>query len=1598
MIPAVQTRIKNAFVKTLQNRLNSNVSVGNFSLRLPKSLEINEILISKNESDTLLYLSKFSVNIRIFPLFRKQILIQNIDLTNGKGDFGKLMNLIPVDSTNSHLDEKEEKTSISWDLQVDYIDIESCHFKYRNETSNEFDMDLDIGIARIQIGSLDPAKQISINSIEIENTYLGYESLKSKYLEKISNTDTINLADIYVEETFLRNVEFRYIDSSATFNLSGNTLDVSKLLVDQNNKTITFEKGKLEQLSCAMSSISSGDVLSYSDEYLNWDQNLWRIEGKELELKDYKIIVENKEEFSSGKKSNKESLNIFDVNGRLTDFVFDQDILIVEIKKLSGRDISGFEIIELEAVINQQDSLFSIQNLKLQTPLSEYKINLTTNVSPTNFLELDGKSFNLGLDIKSKNLYELESLFSLMDKYDFLSKRILNESFDFHSQISGELDNINIEQLSFRYSDSTQIIAKGTINQLLNLDSLQFEIQLERLMAPKEILEIGIEKLITASSFSIPQYLLVDGIYKSSNDEHYFSGNIESNVGEITIRNATVDFGSIPEYNVTASANLQNLNTITDIDLDNISFTMNGLYKGEDFSTAELSIDFKLDSLTYNKYSYRSLEMNGEMVNRHFETEIKSLDSNFLFNLITTGEFLENNLKVNIDTDVEKIDLTYLELYDEEITIKGKAAFDINLIDQNNFAVNSTIHKFDILFTDTVYKMPPAEVFFETNDFFTDLKFKSQFINFTFLADDYLLGVVNSIVDLPAYYLADAEDDSVTFSMPDFNIEGQIVFPDSSESFYFPGLPEFTELSIDGAYDRNNDKLAFDFSIPWIRHNDIFIDSLLLSIYGSSAELYFRSKINFFLNDIVEGDLGITGKFKDSELVTNLYYFDTFSNQYLNITAQLQKEEENILLHLFPEMFIFSYDKWEINPDNQFVFTPTSFELKNIDFTSDGQQISFSSFPIENTQNIELSLKNFRLNSMEQFYKLDTLVAGNLNANLKFLDVYNNLSIKGNLEIDSIYFQDFDIGRLTLSEFMFKENLANAEIALTGKTGDILVSGSYDNNKSNPMDLKLDINYLYLSELNYMLSDYIKDATGIIKGKIMIGGKFENPCINGNLNFQDAGTEIIFLKKYLRLGNEIITIKNNVVDFGGLSIINQQNQSARIIGQVAFNSDKKPYSDLQVITDNMRILNATREENDMLYGILKAQSDIKIIGYADQLKVDANVDIDKSSDITYVFPEILTISDSKGVVRYGIYEGDSVDNKKIPKASTIFSLESFDDARTRVNIEKGSKFQLFFDRNGRNFLEAAVSGTLNHRLLNGVTAISGRLEIDEGQLRYSIPMVSAKDYKIESGSYVTLSNNIDNSYVNIVASSIVRASTAGLLDGHNRVLNFKVLLYINGRLNDLKLRFDLSPEINDTKVSARLALLTEQERNMNALNLLARGSFVISVEGTDAGSTSMVDAQIDRFLTNQLNSIISENIQFVDLHFDVQSFTDYGLTNNQVFRRNYYYNVGKSFLRDRARMNYRGSMEFSSRMFTEQINSNFVQNEFDVELKINKSGTFRGTFFRKNKYEGILEGEVVETGGGIRIIKTYDSVKDIFSGEKKLKKDNDHKDLEEENE
>jgi hypothetical protein len=1586
LLPPVQHKLKSISVSTMQEQLNAEVSIGDFRLGFPKKLKIHDILITGKASDTLVYLGEFSVNIELLPLLQKQLIVQSAGLRNGKGDIGKLLAQIPADTTTVEPIEPASENDVPWEVGIRKLTVESCFFKYRDEEINGFELILDIGSANFKLGTLNLDELIGFKSLDISDTYVSYETLDIIIPDDDTDTSAFEFADIRVQDANLRQVEFAFIDSSSAiiFNAGGDQVDVDDLLIELTHSKVALSNGFIKNTTCAISFLPSVDTTPASDDYLNWGQYLWRVESDRLDLEDFRLTLDNIDAPDPDGHFNNDHMDIQQLSGKLSDIILDTDTLSLKITDLSGMEKNGLTIKNWNANLFHRDASFFIQNMNMETNVAQYKVDLETSISPTNYSKTNGQSFDLKLDINANNMEDIDYFYAINGPDLGLVDDFLNNGFSLTAHLSGSDKAISIKEFKLDYLDSTAIYTHGEIENINNPDMLRADLNLRQVSTGRKDMIKSLNLDLPNPLLALPDLVTITGRYQANGSSHHFVGDLNSDIGTISDIRVSANLDANANYAASMQARLQKLDKILDLGFDTMDFSLEANWNGEELYTSDAALKLMIDRINYQGNSFHDLSINGELAHGFFKSGIHSPDTNIHFNIALHGEFSIDNIDITGDFDLQKIDLYQLHLYPSPFGLSSETSIQVSYSSLEEFMISTDIRSLDFHLPDTLYNMHPAKISFNTSPANTDFHLASFFYNLDFTCQEPVAEFIHSVAHLPGYYLSDFVTDSIPFGFPEFDLQGRLEYPEAFARLFFPDYPSFTELELEGSFDPLTDQLTFNVSIPGMIYQNIKSDSLKFSARGTSDNLQYNLATNIVMDDLISGFIDLSGAFRNSMLITRLQYLDSFSNPYLDISLKLDTMGNSTVLHFIKDSLIFSYDPWEIGAENRVEINPAYVIFSGFNVSSGEQKIVISTPPLDKPQDIELELINFRMGSIEQLLALDTLVSGTANAHFNFKNIIESPGILGKLTIDEMSLYDFEAGRLNLSYFSYTVDSLNFDLALTGAHEDVQLTGHIPTGSAKkPMAIELDINQLDLSQLNYILSDYISDARGNLEGYLKMAGSIDSPELNGKIQFSDAGTDIIALSNSFTLGNEPIEISNNIIQFNNFSIRNKKDQKAKIIGSLALHPQGNIYHNLHIITDNMEIMNATQKDNDMLFGLLKAQTDIEIEGLSNAVNVSANVRIDKESNVTYIFPDELALDDNEGIVEFNRFEPETLTDENAEEAGSFLGMQMLKNFKSRIEIEEGSTFNLFFDSGGKDFLKASMDGFINYTVVENNSEISGMFGIMSGTLHYAVPMVTVEEYTLEPGSSITLSNDVYNPYLKIVASSEVRASTEGLMSSNPKVMMFKILLYMEGELNDLQLRFDISQETSDALVSSRLAQLTEEERNINALNLLVRGSFLISLQGDELGSTTTANAQIDKFYATHLNHLISENISFVDLKFDVQSFKDYNTSGDAVLRRNYYYNIGKSFLDDRARINYKGSLGITSDPNEEQVNSHFVQNELEIELKITKDGTYKGVFFRKNKYEGLLEGEVIETGGGIRFSKEYYSPGDMFTNDKR---------------
>ncbi len=133
-------------------------------------------------------------------------------------------------------------------------------------------------------------------------------------------------------------------------------------------------------------------------------------------------------------------------------------------------------------------------------------------------------------------------------------------------------------------------------------------------------------------------------------------------------------------------------------------------------------------------------------------------------------------------------------------------------------------------------------------------------------------------------------------------------------------------------------------------------------------------------------------------------------------------------------------------------------------------------------------------------------------------------------------------------------------------------------------------------------------------------------------------------------------------------------------------------------------------------------------------------------------------------------------------------------------------------------------------------------------------------------------------------------------------------------------------------------------------------------------------------LADQLNQLAGNLIKGVDINFDVVSEDDYS-SGERLNRTDLNVALSKRLLNDRLTVTVGNNFELEG---PQQANNqaSALAGSIAVEYKLSKDGRYQLRAYRKNGYQGVIEGYVVETGVGFVITLDYNRFKELFHSRK----------------
>jgi len=143
-----------------------------------------------------------------------------------------------------------------------------------------------------------------------------------------------------------------------------------------------------------------------------------------------------------------------------------------------------------------------------------------------------------------------------------------------------------------------------------------------------------------------------------------------------------------------------------------------------------------------------------------------------------------------------------------------------------------------------------------------------------------------------------------------------------------------------------------------------------------------------------------------------------------------------------------------------------------------------------------------------------------------------------------------------------------------------------------------------------------------------------------------------------------------------------------------------------------------------------------------------------------------------------------------------------------------------------------------------------------------------------------------------------------------------------------------------------------------------------------------------KLLTEQLNRLAENLIEGVDLNFDIQSSEDY-TTGQRQNRTDLNVGLSKKLLNDRLTITVGSNFELEGAQNSNRKSSNIAGN-VAINYRLSKDGRYAMRAYRKNEYQGILDGYIIETGVGFIITIDYNKFRQIFQKRKNRRNKRDN--------
>lgn len=532
-----------------------------------------------------------------------------------------------------------------------------------------------------------------------------------------------------------------------------------------------------------------------------------------------------------------------------------------------------------------------------------------------------------------------------------------------------------------------------------------------------------------------------------------------------------------------------------------------------------------------------------------------------------------------------------------------------------------------------------------------------------------------------------------------------------------------------------------------------------------------------------------------------------------------------------------------------------------------------------------------------------------------------------------------------------------------------------------------------LQFLNKYIGGFIADLEGSTTGDFHLFGTFRDVQMEADemidyLKFKPKMLGVMYTMK-----EQPMQIRPDTIDFTGLVIRDPHGNEASVKGSVNHHFLYDFNYDIDFQLNRLQIINWAEQPTRTIWGKVFAGGQMNLHGTTSEVRLSGELSaansggIDDGSSLYYSSGNYGDNGEERDYIHFVSPHrigaaGDGITNENYAASSENSTTDVWADIK--LNTTPDITLNIVTDPATHDNMSLHGNGLLQLSYYNkGRFAINGLYAVNDGSYKLTIKDIIHKNFDIQPGGYLRFHGVPSEADINL--KGVHRVNSVSLSDLNvgasqsNSTVGVDCILNFTGKASEPKVSFDIDfPRANnDENLLLKKFILTEEDRNMQAVYLLSIGRFYTynyndfsSANGGQSQSAVAMTSFLAGTLSGQINNILQDAFHITNWNFGTNIAAGRMGFNDMEVQGSL---SGKMF---NNRLLFNGNIGYRDQVTT--YSNNFV-GDFNLQWLLNKAGTISLKAYSETNDRYFTKSSLSTQGGGILFQRDFRRLRDFFS-------------------